>query len=70
VLADSTIAQGLGSKRTDALRLGVGNALEILAGIHDVRQAGKHRIGEPMAAQTVPNPLDRVELRAVRRQLQ
>ena len=41
-----------------------------LAGIHDVRQAGKHRIGQPMAAQIVPNPLDRVELRAVRRQLQ
>ena len=36
-----------------------------LAGIHDVRQAGKHRIGEPMAAQIMPNPLDRVELWAV-----
>ena len=36
-----------------------------LAGIHDVRQADKHRIGEPVAAQIVPNPLDRIELRAV-----
>jgi hypothetical protein len=41
-----------------------------LAAIHDVRQAGKHRVGEPMTAQIVPNPLDRIELRAVRRQLQ
>src|SRR6516165_7805714 len=41
-----------------------------LAGIHDVRQTAKHRVGEPMAAQIVPNPLDRIELRAVRRQLQ
>ena len=36
-----------------------------LAGIHDVRQAGKDRVGEPMAAQIVPNPFDRIELRAV-----
>ena len=41
-----------------------------LAGIHDVRQAGKYRVGEPVAAQIVPNPLDWIELRAVRRQLQ
>ena len=41
-----------------------------LAGIHDVRQTAKHRVGKPMAAQIVPNPLDRMELRAVRRQLQ
>ena len=41
-----------------------------LAGIHDVRQAAKYRVGEPVAAQIVPNPLDRIELRAVRRQLQ
>src|SRR5260370_8596072 len=41
-----------------------------LAGIHDVRQAPKYRVGEPVAAQIVPNPLDRVELRAVGRQLQ
>src|SRR5580700_5309405 len=27
-----------------------------LAGIHDVRQADKHRVGKPMAAQIVPNP--------------
>ena len=36
-----------------------------LAGIHDVHQAGKYRVGEPMAAQIVPNPLDWIELRAV-----
>ena len=41
-----------------------------LAGIHDVGQAGKYRVGEPMAAQIVPNPFDRIELRAVRRQFQ
>ena len=41
-----------------------------LAGIHDGRQAGKHRVGQPMAAQIVPNALDRIELRALRRQLQ
>src|SRR5882762_3706865 len=41
-----------------------------LAGIHDLGQAGKYRVGEPMAAQIVPNPLDRIELRAVGRQLQ
>ena len=41
-----------------------------LAGIHDVRQAGKYRVGEPVAAQIVPNPLDRIEFRAVGRQLQ
>src|SRR4051812_19619638 len=39
-----------------------------LAGIHDVRQAGKYRVGEPVAAQIVPNPLDWIELRAVGRQ--
>ena len=37
-----------------------------LAGIHEVRQAGKYRVGEPVAAQIVPNPLDRVKLRAVK----
>ena len=36
-----------------------------LAGIHDVGQADKHRVGGPVAAQIVPNPLDRVKLRAV-----
>ena len=41
-----------------------------LAGIHDVRQADKHRVGEPMAAQIMSNPLDRIELRVVRRKLQ
>ena len=41
-----------------------------LAGLDDVRQAGKHRVGEPVTAQIVPNPLDRIELRAVRRQRQ
>jgi len=41
-----------------------------LEGIHDGGQAGKYRVGEPMAAQIVPNPLDRIELRAVRRQRQ
>src|SRR6266702_296497 len=41
-----------------------------LAGVHDVGQATKYRVGEPVAAQIVPNPLDRVELRAVGRQLQ
>ena len=41
-----------------------------LAGVHDIRQATKHRVGEPVAAQIVPNPLDRIELRAVRRQRQ
>src|SRR3954462_16020972 len=39
-----------------------------LAGSHDVRQAGKYRVGEPVAAQIVPNPLDWIELRAVGRQ--
>src|SRR5438445_10370334 len=39
-----------------------------LAGIHDVRQAGKYRVGEPVAAQIVPNPLHWIELRAVGRQ--
>jgi len=39
-----------------------------LAGIHDVHQAGKYRVGEPVAAQIVPNPLDWIELRAVGRQ--
>ena len=33
-----------------------------LAGIDDVGEAGKHRVGEPMAAQIVPNPLDRIVL--------
>jgi len=41
-----------------------------LAGIHHVGQADKHRVGQPMTAQIVPNPLDRIEFRAVRRQLQ
>ena len=36
-----------------------------LAGVHDVRQAAKHRVGEPVAAQIVPNPLDRIELRGL-----
>jgi hypothetical protein len=40
------------------------------AGVHDFRQTGENRVGEPMVAQLAPNPLDRVELRAVRRQLQ
>src|SRR5215471_14758405 len=42
----------------------------IAGSIHDVCQAGKHRVGEPMAAQIVPNPLDRIELWAIGRQLQ
>src|SRR5271170_232980 len=41
-----------------------------LAGIHDVGQAGKHRVGEPVTAQIVPNPLDWIELGTVRRQRQ
>jgi len=41
-----------------------------LAGIHHVGQADKHRVGQPMTAQIVPNPLDRIEFRTVRRQLQ
>ena len=36
-----------------------------VAVVHDVGQATKHRVGEPVAAQIVPNPLDRIELRAV-----
>ncbi len=30
-----------------------------LAGIHDIRQTAKYRVGEPVAAQIVPSPLDR-----------
>jgi len=41
-----------------------------LAGVHDVLQVPKYRVGEPVTAQIVPNPLDRVELGAVRRQRQ
>ena len=37
-----------------------------LAGVDDVGQATKYRVGEPVAAQIVPNPLDRIELRAVK----
>ena len=39
-----------------------------LAGVHDVGEAAKYRVGEPVAAQIVPNPLDWIELRAVGRQ--
>src|SRR5207237_8673490 len=31
-----------------------------LTGVHDVRRATKYRVGEPVAAQIVPDPLDRV----------
>ena len=41
-----------------------------LADIHDVPQTTKYRVGEPVAAQIVPNPLHRVELRAIGRQVQ
>ena len=41
-----------------------------LAGIHDVGKATKYRVGEPVAAQIVPNPLDWIELRAIWRQRQ
>ena len=58
------------AERADQAVIGGKPVPRRLAGIHDVRQAGKHRVGEPMAAQIMPNPLDRVELRAVRRQLQ
>src|ERR1700731_1729598 len=39
-----------------------------LAGVHDVGEAPKYRVGEPVAAQIVPNPLDWIELRTVGRQ--
>ena len=57
------------AERADQTVVGGEPVLGHLAGIHDVRQADKHRVGEPMAAQIMPNPLDRIELRAVRRQL-
>src|ERR1700730_13465502 len=41
-----------------------------LTGVHDVLQVPKYRVGEPVTAPLVPNPLDRVELGAVRRQRQ
>jgi len=37
-----------------------------LAGIHDIRQTAKYRVGEPAAAQIVPDRLDRIELRAIK----
>src|SRR5258708_2466389 len=39
-----------------------------LAGVHDLRQVAKDRVGEPMAAQIMPDALDRIEFRAVGRQ--
>ena len=53
------------AERADQAVLGREPLPGSLAGIHDVGQVGKYRIGEPMAAQIVPNPLDRIELRAV-----
>jgi len=54
-------AQGDRAERADQAVVGGEPVPGHLARIHDVRQARKHRIGEPMAAQIVPNPLDRVD---------
>src|ERR1700730_19142881 len=56
------------AERTDQGVIGGEPVPRRLAGIHDVRQAGKYRVGEPVAAQIVPNPLHGIELRAVGRQ--
>jgi len=61
---------GDGTERADQGVIGGKPVPGHLACIHDVSQATKYRVGEPMAAQIVPDPLDRVELRAVGRQLQ
>jgi len=58
------------AERADQAAVGGEPVPSHLAGIHHLGQADKHRVGEPMTAQIVPNPLDRIELRAVRRQLQ
>ena len=58
------------AERADQAGVGGEPVPRHLAGVHDVGQATKYRVGEPVAAQIVPNPLHRIELRAVRRQLQ
>jgi len=58
------------AERADQAVVGGEPVLGCLAGVHDFRQAGENRVGKPMAAQIVPNPLARIELRAVTRQLQ
>ena len=58
------------AERADQAAVGGEPVPRHLAGIHDVGQATKQRIGQPMAAQMVPDPLDRIEFGAVRRQLQ
>src|SRR5258706_10738580 len=56
------------AERADQAGVGGKPVPRRLAGVHDVRQAPKYRVGEPVAAQIVPNPLDWIELRAVGRQ--
>src|SRR5580700_494930 len=56
------------AERADQAGVGGEPVPRHLAGVHDVGEAPKYRVGEPVAAQIVPNPLDWIELRAVGRQ--
>src|ERR1700722_8603777 len=56
------------AERADQAGVGGEPVPRHLAGVHDVGQATKYRVGEPVAAQIVPNPLHWIEFRAVGRQ--
>ena len=61
---------GHGAERADQGVVGGEPVPSGLAGIPDVGQATKDRVGEPVAAPIVPHPLDGIELRAIWRQRQ